>query len=58
MGKEDVFADDLTVHVRDPKSSTRKLLEPISKFSKMAGHNINAQISSLSIDEQQTLRKR
>jgi len=32
-----VFADDLILYKGNPKDSTKKLLEPINKFSKVAG---------------------
>ena len=49
IGKEEVklslFADDLQLYVENPKDVTRKLLELINEFCKVAGYNINAQIS-------------
>ena len=39
------FAYDTTVYVETPKGSTRKLLELIHKFSKVAGYKINVQKS-------------
>ena len=45
IGKEKVnlslFADD----IENPKDATRKLLELINEFAKVAGHKINAQKS-------------
>ena len=45
IGKEEVklslFADDMIVYLRDAKNSTRKLLETINSFSKVAGYKIN-----------------
>lgn len=35
------FADDVILHLRDPKYATRKLLD--NNFSKMAGHKVNLQ---------------
>ena len=41
IGKEEVklslFADDMILYVENPKDSTRKLLELISEYSKVAG---------------------
>ena len=45
MGKEEaklsLFADDMTLYVENPKDATRKLLELINKFGKVAGYKIN-----------------
>ena len=47
--KEDVklslFADDMILYIENPKDATRKLLEPINEFGKVAGYKINAQKS-------------
>ena len=40
-----LFADDMMLYIENPKDSNRKLLELISKFSKVAGCKINAQKS-------------
>ena len=44
IGKEEVklslFADDLILHIENPKDSTRKLLELINEYSKVAGYKI------------------
>ena len=49
IGKEEVklslFADDRTLFIENHKESTRKLLELINEFSKVAGHKINIQKS-------------
>ena len=49
IGKEDVklslFADDMILYIENPKDSTRKLLELISGYSKVAGYKINTQKS-------------
>ena len=43
--KEDVklspFADDMILYIENPKDSTRKLLELINEYSKVAGYKIN-----------------
>ena len=48
-GKEEVkislFADDMILSIENPKDSTRKLLELINKYSKVAGYKINTQKS-------------
>ena len=45
IGKEEVqlllFADDITLHIENPKDAIRKLLELISEFGKVAGYIIN-----------------
>jgi pyrimidine operon attenuation protein/uracil phosphoribosyltransferase len=42
IGKETVkvslFADDLTLYLKDPKNSTQKLLDTINSFSKVTGY--------------------
>ena len=49
IGKEEVklslFADDMILLIENPKDSTRKLLELISEYSKVAGYKINTQKS-------------
>ena len=36
-----LYADDMILYIENPKDSTQKLLELISKFSKVAGYKIN-----------------
>ena len=38
-------ADDIILHIENPKDVTRKLLELIKEFGKFAGYKINAQKS-------------
>ena len=49
IGKEEVklslFADDMILYIESPKNSTRKLLELINEYSKVAGQKINTQKS-------------
>ena len=49
IGKEEVklpvFADDMTLHIENPKDATRKLLELINAFGNVAGYKINAKRS-------------
>ena len=49
IGKEEVklslFADDMILYIENPKDTTRKLLELINKYSKVAGYKINIQKS-------------
>ena len=49
IGKEEVklslFADDMILYMENPKEATRKLLELINEFGKVAGYKINAQKS-------------
>ena len=46
IGKEEVqlslFADDMILYKEDPKNATRKLLELINEFGRVAGYKINA----------------
>ena len=48
IGKEvklSLFADDMILYIENPKDATRKLLELINEFGKVARHKINAQKS-------------
>ena len=49
IGKEEVklslVADDMILYIENPKDSTRKLLELINEYSKVAGYKINTQKS-------------
>ena len=48
VGKEvklSLFADDMSLYLENPKDSTRKLLELINEYSKVAGCKINTQKS-------------
>ena len=49
IGKEVVklslFTDDMILYIENPKDSTKKLLELINEFSKVAGYKINIQKS-------------
>ena len=48
-GKEEVkfslFADNMNLYIENPKDTTRKLLELINEYSKVAGYKINTQKS-------------
>ena len=54
IGKEEVklslFADDMILYIENPKDATRKLLELINEFGKVAGYKINAQKSLAFLD--------
>ena len=43
--KLSVFADDMILYIENLKDATRKLLEQITEFGKVAGYKINAQKS-------------
>ena len=49
IGKEEVklslFADGMILYIENPKNATRKLLELINEYGKVAGYKINAQKS-------------
>ena len=49
IGKEEVklslFADYIIFYIKNPKNVTRKLLELINEYSKVAGYKINTQKS-------------
>jgi hypothetical protein len=46
IGKEEIkislFVDEMIVYIRDPKNSTRELLQLIINFIKVAGYKINS----------------
>ena len=46
IGKEEVklslFADDMILYTENSKDATRKILELINEFDKVAGYKINA----------------
>ena len=43
--KLSLFADDMKLYIENPKDATRKLLELINEFGKVAGYKINVQKS-------------
>ena len=43
--KLSLLADDMILYTENPKDSTRKLLELINEYSKVAGYKINTQKS-------------
>ena len=47
IGKEELklslFVDDMILYIENPKDFTRKLLELINEYSKVAGYKINTQ---------------
>ena len=47
IGKEELklslFADDMILYIENSKDSTRKLLEVINEYSKVAGYKTNTQ---------------
>ena len=49
IGKKEVklslFADNMILYIENPKDATRKLLELVNEFGKVAGYKINAQKS-------------
>ena len=49
IGKEEVklslFADDMILYIENPEDATRKLLNLINEFGKVAGYKISAQKS-------------
>ena len=47
--KLSLFADDMILYIENPKDSTRKLLELINEYSKVAGYKINIEISCIPI---------
>ena len=46
---KNLFADDMILYIENPKDFTRKLLELINEYSKVAGYKINMEISCIPI---------
>ena len=62
IGKEvklSLFALDMILYIENPKDSTRKLLERIKEYSKVAGYKINTQksLAFLYTNNEEKLRK-
>ena len=63
IGKEEaklsLFADDMILYLENPKDSTRKLLDLINEFGKVAGYKINAQksLAFLYINDEKSKRE-
>ena len=53
IGKEEVelslYADDTILYIENPKDSTRKLLELINEYSKVAGYKINTEVPCIPV---------
>ena len=54
-----MFADDTILYIENPKDTTRKLLELIHEYSKVAGYKINTQksLASLYTNNEKTERE-
>ena len=62
IGKEvklSLFANDMILYIENPKRATRKLLELINEFGKVAGYRINAQksLACLYTDDEKSERE-
>ena len=62
IGKEvklSLFADDMILYTEIPKDTTRKLLELVNEYSKVAGYKINSQksLAFLYTNNEETERK-
>ena len=63
IGNEEVklslFANDMILYIENPKEATRKLLELINEFGKVAGYKINTQksLASYTLKTKEKLRK-
>ena len=53
IGKQEInlslFADDMILYIENPKEATRKLLQLINEFGKVAGYKFNAEKSLVSL---------
>ena len=61
IGKEEVklslFADDMILYIENPKDSTRKLLELINEYSKVAGYKIHKSLAFLCTNNEKIERE-
>ena len=55
--KLSLFADGIILYIENSKDSTRKLLELINEYSKVAGYKINTQKSLTMRKQKEKLRK-
>ena len=57
--KLSLFADDMILYIENPKDFTRKLLELINEYTKVAGYKINTQksLAFLYTDNEKTERE-
>ena len=57
--KLSLFADDMILYIQNPKDATRKLLEVINKFGKVAGYKIMRRnlLHSYTLKTKEKLRK-
>ena len=53
-----LFADDMILYIENPKDSTKKLLEMINEFTKVAGYKINTQKSAAFLYANNEVRER
>ena len=62
IGKEEVqlslFVDDMILYIENPKDVTRKLLERMNEFSKVAGYKTNTQKSVMLLYNNNKLSER
>ena len=57
--KLSLFADDMVLYIENPKDSTRKLLELINEYSKIAGYkNIQKSLAFLYTNNEKTEKLR
>ena len=52
-----LFSDDMIIYIEKPKDSTRKLLELINEYSKIAGINTQKSLAFLYTNNEKTERK-
>ena len=61
IGKEEMklslFADDMILYIENPKDSTRKLLELINEYSKVAGYTTSFDLLFYCLVRQKNFRE-
>ena len=62
IGKEEMklslFADDMIVYMENPIDSTKKLLDLINEFGKIAGYSQYPEIKGIPVHQQRNCRNR
>ena len=47
-----LFADDMIVYIKNPKGSTKQLLNIVSEFGKIVRYKVNIQVKGIFVHQQ------